>query len=84
MLEGECIGKERNVNNRRCKQQSENHRSPDIFVLAAETENRSSSGTHVEGVENFHHGQCQEGHCHTIRAVDDLPSSGLDIMSDEI
>ena len=35
-------------------------------------------------MENFHHRECQKRHRHAVRAVDDFPAAGFQIMADEV
>lgn len=50
-------------------------------VLGTEPEDASPLGAHVQTVEDLRHGQGQEGHGGTVRAVGDFPDAAFHVVT---
>ena len=84
MREAEGVRNAGQVNNGRRQHQAGQHGHPKHHVLPVQAEHAFALGAHVEGVENFGHAQCQEGHGHAVRAVHSLPHAAFHIVPNEV
>ena len=54
------------------------------MIVRGHFEQGAAAASHVQGVEDFNHGQSEECHGGSIRAVYEFPYTALDVMADQI
>ena len=64
--------------------QGYDHCSEQEMIVRGHFEQGAAAASHVQGVEDFNHGQGEEGHGGSIRAVDEFPYTALDVVAQQV